>query len=200
MKVSSLPLGKEKGSYLLPKSFLNRTQKARKTSSFPVGKLICFWLICFSIQHAYAQTPQLKRQTLSRSADITSSPTPHPQYIIRQSIGQASPIGSTQTKELELRQGFIQPFISRIKVKPSDAGSILVFPNPFHDKIQIQFQEQVNHLIELEVLDVSGRIVHRQSFPESQNIRLSLPDLSMGIYLLNIKCGQKLYGYKIQKR
>ena len=73
-----------------------------------------------------------------------------------------------------------------------------VYPNPFIDNVQIEFNnESASNLINVDVYDLSGKLVHREAYknlPAGMNtLRLSLGEnkLGTGIYMVNLKVNGK---------
>jgi len=80
--------------------------------------------------------------------------------------------------------GTISASYTGVETEPTEVSAFSVFPNPAVDVVYISARHTVS--CELNILDVSGRIVHRQNLHDGLNaIPLSL--LNRGIYLLSIK-------------
>jgi hypothetical protein len=63
--------------------------------------------------------------------------------------------------------------------------SISVFPNPFSSSIQINTTGKVNEQLTLELIDITGRVISKQTIVANQSFEMS-PDLSNGVYYLSI--------------
>src|SRR5690606_26339972 len=63
-----------------------------------------------------------------------------------------------------------------------DAYIPTIFPNPVADDLNISFK---NEIFDLQLLDVTGKILKRQ-INNSENAILDVSDLNSGIYLLKI--------------
>lgn len=121
-------------------------------------------------------------------------------YVISQSIGQSSVIGTSTSNGYYLRQGFQQPH-KRIKVIKSTYSSLRakVYPNPFDYNIQISFKENVSEDINIDVYDISGKLVFSKSFLPSRKIQMNLENLSSGAYTLKAISNGKLFNSKLIK-
>jgi hypothetical protein len=75
-----------------------------------------------------------------------------------------------------------------------------VFPNPTQDVLQVELQLKESLPLELELLDLTGRVVWRRKLgPQLRvNERINLQDFSAGTYLLRVKnVGRVLYVERI---
>ncbi|TBN04851.1 T9SS type A sorting domain-containing protein [Hyunsoonleella flava] len=121
-------------------------------------------------------------------------------YVVSQSIGQSSVIGTSINNGYYLRQGFQQPH-ERIKVTKSTYSSLraIVYPNPFDYNIQISFNESISKDINIEVYNVLGKLVYSKSFSPSRKIQINLENLSSGSYTLKAISNGKLFNSKLIK-
>ncbi len=121
-------------------------------------------------------------------------------YVVSQSIGQSSVIGTSTSNGYYLRQGFQQPH-KRIKVTKSTYSSLkaIVYPNPFDYNIQISFNESISEDITIDVYDISGKLVYSKHFSPSKKIRINLENLSSGSYILKAISNGKLFNSKLIK-
>lgn len=121
-------------------------------------------------------------------------------YVVSQSVGQSSVIGTSSRNGYYLRQGFQQPNKS-IKVIKSDNNTLnaLVFPNPFEEHITISFKEKLANKIIVEIHDVSGKLVYKSQFYPSKTIQLNLNNLSSGSYLLKANSEGRVLNSKLIK-
>jgi hypothetical protein len=91
-------------------------------------------------------------------------------------IGQSSVVTGTTVKSgITIRQGFKQPnLISRsiqksgLKVQTSIENPITytVFPNPFVDKLKIQFSEKSTSKSYVVIYDIVGSVMWESTYPE----------------------------------
>jgi len=63
---------------------------------------------------------------------------------------------------------------------------ISIYPNPCNSLINIKLPELSNNL-NINIADLSGKIVLQKNFKNSQNVKLNVSELSTGIYLLSVR-------------
>ena len=147
-----------------------------KTYTFP----LFFLLISLS---AYGQS--MKKQTLSQYGSSEFVYANNKSYFIQQSIGQASVIHSYQANNHELRQGFLQPIKASLINNGFDTTiDVSIFPNPFGNTIQVNFEETLVDVINVSLFHVSGQLIYRQEFNPSNSLSLQFDNLSAGAYIL----------------
>ena len=69
--------------------------------------------------------------------------------------------------------------------KQNNSIPLVTYPNPTNGSVHIKFDQEINNL-ELVVLDITGKVVFKQSYIRLSNTSIELPSTS-GIYFLNIK-------------
>ncbi len=123
-------------------------------------------------------------------------------YLVQQSIGQASAIGTFYNSDYIVRQGFIQPNVmSKIIAKGLPLSlEAVVYPNPFIQNITISFTEQISGKVEVAVFDVFGQFVFSQSYSANQKINVQVGNIAVANYLLRITANNKQFIKKILKR
>jgi len=132
-------------------------------------------------------------------------------YLVQQSIGQASAIGTFYNSNYILRQGFIQPnrIANNIAELPSELEAdvykiplsleAIVYPNPFIQSIHISFTENISSNIEVVVFDVFGQHVFSKRYKANQKIKIEFSNLSVANYFLKITANNKQIIKKIIK-
>lgn len=87
-----------------------------------------------------------------------------------------------------------------------DSVSIKVYPNPFREKISIEVnlsKKGENQTIRLEILNLSGQIVHQDQFTNTSNEQETFTweaeQMPKGMYIARIKIGEKIYTIKLIK-
>jgi len=105
-----------------------------------------------------------------------------------QSIGQLSVIGNHMGK-FNFSQGFQQSqWEQLIKTNKKTPITIISFPNPFNSIINFKFSEPILKPIEINVFDVSGRLVYFNTKSTLNNLLiLDLQNLSLGTYFVRLK-------------
>jgi len=73
-----------------------------------------------------------------------------------------------------------------------------VYPNPFNDKLSISLEQQLDEA-QVSIVNMLGEIVYNSSFVNTSRINLKLNYLNNGVYLLQVKAGDKLTIQKIVK-
>jgi hypothetical protein len=79
---------------------------------------------------------------------------------------------------------------------------INIFPNPSSGNTTIEISGLVDHHAELEIVDLSGRVIHREDMNASQYFAESFVDVTMfrsGSYLIRIKTGKSVYTKSFSK-
>lgn len=118
------------------------------------------------LQAQQSSTVSLARITTGIAGSSKSIATNGKTYVMHQSIGQASSIGTFYTKDYIARQGFLLSHVAAytkgITIPLNlDAN---VDPNPFSESVTIAFSEQINDIIDVTVFDALGRIVFSNSY------------------------------------
>jgi hypothetical protein len=79
----------------------------------------------------------------------------------------------------------------------NNQNGISVFPNPNNGIFNILFQSEQNKTIEIELLDISGKLIESRIFSSDNKIQLAYGNLKDGVYLLFIKTGNNNTMHKI---
>lgn len=74
-----------------------------------------------------------------------------------------------------------------------------IYPNPFKNTLKIQLEETLQNA-DLQIVNLVGEIVYKSSFKETDTINLNLEHLQTGVYLLQIKDGDKVVSQKLIKQ
>lgn len=123
-------------------------------------------------------------------------------YVVSQSIGQSSVIGTSSNSGYFLRQGYQQP-TNRIKVTPVSSGNDLlanVFPNPFNQSVSVSFFQNIKSDISVEVFNLIGKLIYTKKFAPSKRIEIHFDDISSGTYLLKVLSDNKIFHSKLIKK
>ena len=79
-----------------------------------------------------------------------------------------------------------------------DESNVSVFPNPSNNRMMIEYVgTDVKPIKEIKVMDISGRIVKSFQNVNSTQFEIQKEDLSSGLYLLQIKVGDRFANKKI---
>jgi hypothetical protein len=113
-------------------------------------------------------------------------------------IGQSSVVAGTAIKSgVTMRQGFKQPNLlartiqkSGLKIQLAEENPMTytVFPNPFSDKIKIQFSEISKSPTFIAIYNISGQSIWEKMYPEKiDEINLTdFDNVRLGKYVLHI--------------
>jgi hypothetical protein len=169
-------------------------------------KQILTILIVFTITQlvtAQNSTSQLLiRSTTGKSGSSEKVSLNNKNYIIQQSIGQTSAIGTFETNGYTLRQGFIQPNVLAKIIDiniPLDLKAI-EYPNPFVDNISLSFNEKITGKVIVSIYDMLGRQLLSNSFNSENNIEINFSAFSIGHYILKVTANNKQFIKKILKK
>lgn len=157
-----------------------------------------FFLIILALE-AGSQVPVIKRSTLGTGGASVTVSAMGSKIILPQSIGQVSVTGMFTGRNLELRQGFIQPFLMLKPFPESDEMPVTVWPNPFSSEISIKLNKEMTGDVDLGLIDLTGRLVFSERLPAEGTIRINLSSLVDGVYILKFRENNVLFNYKIIK-
>jgi len=113
-------------------------------------------------------------------------------------IGQSSVVAGTATKSgLTMRQGFKQPNLLartiqksglKIQIAEENPMTYIVFPNPFSNKIKIQFSEFSKSPTFIAIYTISGQSIWEKMYPEKiDEVNLTdFENVRNGKYVLHI--------------
>jgi len=153
---------------------------------------ICSFSLVFCAHVLVAQT--VESSTISSGGATTVINGKYYSHV----IGQSSVIAGTSTKAgVTMRQGFKQPNLlsrtirnSGLKIQVAEENPITytVFPNPFTDKLKIQFSELSKSPTFIAIYDISGQTIWEKMYPEKID-EVNLTDfhnVRAGKYILHI--------------
>jgi len=96
----------------------------------------------------------------------------------------------------------VQAMINIVNALSNDSfdyeNNIMVYPNPASNYFIVKLNFDVENS-EINVFDINGRIVHKQSIGSGET-QISIDNLQDGIYLLNIIIDNKVFYKKIVKK
>ena len=75
-----------------------------------------------------------------------------------------------------------------------------VYPNPATDFVSVQFKDSSSEQIQLELIDVNGKVVFTQSFDNTTNVvnqEINTTQLGTGVYMLNVRLDNQLISKKV---
>ncbi|MEK9603098.1 MAG: T9SS type A sorting domain-containing protein [Flavobacteriaceae bacterium] len=141
------------------------------------------------------KSKNLKRSNIGAGYSSASMVQNNKTYVIQQSIGQTSVIGTHSNDNYTLRQGFIQPdILEKIIDKQIPMILDLVFyPNPFYEKANLSFSEVIEGGVEVQVFDILGRLIISNKYQPSQQLELNLDLPNTGDYIIKVKANNKQF-------
>jgi len=183
---------KRKKNHYKTESLLNAS-----TNLFVNLFLLLFPLLISSV--GFAQTPQTSKNLLLRSniqsntAATTLRPSNKSPIKAQYVYGQTPLLGKVSVAGVEVRQGFIQPLTSYTRINNVPALSTSVYPNPFVDRIRIDFDATPSFDVHTSLFDMRGRLVTKKHFKNPTNrIELDLNQLANGKYMLVVNVGAQI--------
>jgi len=75
-------------------------------------------------------------------------------------------------------------------------ANISMYPNPVSDKLNIQFDSYQHEVINMEIIDLTGRIVKRGELLQQHNV-IDLSDINQGVYFVRLSNGEVSNSRKI---
>jgi hypothetical protein len=153
---------------------------------------ICLFSLFFSTNVIIAQT--VESSTFASGGATTVINGKYYSHV----IGQSSVVAGTAIKSgVTMRQGFKQPnLLARtiqksglnIQVAEENPMTYTVFPNPFSDKIKIQFSEISKSPTFIAIYNISGQSIWEKMYPEKiDEINLTdFDNVRLGKYVLHI--------------
>lgn len=103
-------------------------------------------------------------------------------------------------KMVDLDGSYKYSEIRTVIIDPTQEVSLLVYPNPFNDNLQISLTG-VDHLpCDIYITDAIGKLVYTQRIDDWKgNTSMDLSKLSSGVYYLKLQAGDKSIGTKLIK-
>jgi len=154
--------------------------------------LSAFFLVTL-IKGQNIESPHLIRATLGAAGSSQSITINNKPYVVQQSIGQLSAIGTFNKAGYTLRQGFIQPNVLAkiVDTKMPIDLEVTFYPNPFVKDVSIAFTQEVKGNIQVVIFDMLGKLVFSKNVPAVQVLKMQFDNLSLGGYILKITANKK---------
>ena len=162
-------------------------------------------LFIITFQFAIAQSTQsdyLVCSTTGVSGSSVTSSQNNKTFIVQQSVGQASVIGTFNTTKYTIRQGFIQPDVLSKIINNNISLDLEAsfYPNPFVESVTLAFIEKIEGKVEVAVFDMLGRLVFLNSYTAEQNLKVQFHNLSVADYVLKVTANNKQFVKNIIKK
>jgi hypothetical protein len=84
----------------------------------------------------------------------------------------------------------------------SNFSSYNVYPNPVKEKLNLECNLKQNTLVQVEVMDIQGKLIKAQDFAMNKGenqVSVDLSDVQKGIYFVEIKCNDQVLVKKVIK-
>jgi hypothetical protein len=100
------------------------------------------------------------------------------------------------------------PLLEAVANGPLNADDVLtaadielsVYPNPSTDFVNVQFKDASSERVEIELIDVNGRVTYSQSFDNSNTVineEINTKQYPTGVYMLNITLDNQVISKKV---
>jgi hypothetical protein len=154
-----------------------------------------FFTIMQQVTSQNTSSKQLVRSTTGASGSSESITVNNKSYVIQQSIGQSSAIGTFNNAGFTLRQGFIQPNVLAkiVGVNMSIDLEATFYPNPFTENVTLAFTEKIEGNIEVAVFDLLGRLIFSKSYAANQNLKMKFNNFSLAGHILKVTANNKQF-------
>jgi hypothetical protein len=146
---------------------------------------ISFFLL-FSLIATQSNGQQLHRQMLSSTGGTFITNTG---LVVLQTISQQSVVGTTLVSDLVMQQGFQQSLLSTyFPLTSINKITTSVYPNPFKNRITINFSELVPGDMTIDLYNMFGVITHKYRVKDTPlTMSYDFGELPSGSYVLQIK-------------
>ena len=133
---------------------------------------------------------QIVRETTSLSGSSEVVTINGYTFIVQQSIGQTSPIGTVDPDNKTVLQGFIQPNVLAKILTPDIPEDLQmnVYPNPFTEETTIDFGSTVKQA-SIRLVDVYGKIIKDYTVENTDKYIIKRNNKAKGIYFLEVQVG-----------
>jgi hypothetical protein len=117
------------------------------------------------------------------------------EYFLRYAIGDMDYWDRNPADDVSAPMSIIVVDNTGIEEMLSNAN-ISMYPNPVSDQLNIEFNSYQHEVIDMEIVDITGRIVQRSELVEKHNT-IQIGHLEQGIYFVNLRNGEALSSRKI---
>ena len=153
-------------------------------------KFLCFVFFVLFAKQSIGQ--QLNRQMLSSMGSTSTTKTG---LVVLQTVGQQSVIGTWMNSSILVQQGFQQSLISTFfPLSNINTVSTTIYPNPFRDKVFVNFSELIPGEMTVDLFNMFGVVVFNQRIKDpSLNMNYNFDFLPAGSYVIQIKANNYLF-------
>ena len=169
---------------------------SQKINPYLMNKKLVF-IFFLNLVFTYPKCQSIYNQTISSLG--SSNLMDNSEFIIHQSIGQSSIVGNFNLQNIKVHQGFLKGIYPISK--PLESVIILPYPNPFQEKLVLEFFPYIDNLIKVSVYDLNGKMVHQMDHKTKENkVFLDLKFLSSSVYLVLVSSGNQVFHTRIIKK
>jgi len=136
---------------------------------------------------ANGQQLMIKRSTISSAASFYNNPSFT--LSISQVVGQTSPIKISTNNNLQISQGFLQPFNHLLD--DVDNWNFTVYPNPSHGQVTFQYSRDIKGQVEVFIYSTEGKLI-KSIFVSGNQPIVDLGMLTKGLYYLKVSISNGL--------
>lgn len=106
-----------------------------------------------------------------------------------------------QDFSLIVSNGELEGIEGKVNAPTVEANDIIVWPNPVEDIVNIEItKDKVFKISEIEIFDLSNRLVKHISFSATNRAVIDMRDLTRGVYLFNIEVAGERINTKVIKK
>lgn len=153
------------------------------------------------LNQAFSQDSFLLRQTTSACGGSYEFSAQNQTFLVQQSIGQASAIGTFNQESYTLNQGFLQTDQKNVTTSTSSNLDVKVCPNPFNDQLKVQFNEIFDGQVHILLVDLTGKVVFDSEYSATNGGQIEINNLILpaGSYFIQIFSNGKSHTSKLFK-
>lgn len=153
----------------------------------------------FLLNPSVSQSQYMQHSVFLNTGNSASVTIGTKTLIIQQCIGQEGCIGTFYNNGYILRQGFLQPTASLLSKSINPKELVTLFPNPVKDEINLAINTELNGELTIHLYDICGKMLFTGTYPSLTKIKLDFIPPTAGMYLIEVRSGQKNYTIKLIK-
>ena len=156
-------------------------------------KKLALLFVAISVKTAIAQS--ISPDVVATSGTSFNDGTSQLDWTLGEPVTSTFDVGSDM-----LTQGFHQPNLLATSLNNVETDySVLVFPNPSIDFIQLQFQN-LKQVVRVELMSSEGKLLQSREVNTTSELQLDMSTYAAGTYLLSVLDGQsKVKTYQVIK-
>ncbi len=144
--------------------------------------VLMYFILFFYCLCAFSQTD---KHVLSSQGGVYITAS---KITVSQTIGQPSVIGTSNTSNVSISQGFQHKRWAAIINSNKHPFDLTVFPNPFRDAVSLTFDSESDVATEISLYTISGVLMFKGVYhQQGLEIRIRFPNLPVATYMLKVK-------------